>query len=112
MGPFAAGQVIVLPFPFSDLSRSKFRPASLLAGAGRSDWIACQITSNPYADSRAIVLGASDFAEGGLQRESFVRPSKLFTAHEGLFTSVAGRVRSELLGAARAAVVAMISGQG
>jgi mRNA interferase MazF len=37
MGTFTAGQVILLPFPFSDLSRSKFRPALRLADAGRED---------------------------------------------------------------------------
>jgi len=49
MGAFAAGQVVVLPFPFSDLTRNKFRPALLLADARRGDWIACQITSNAFA---------------------------------------------------------------
>lgn len=29
MGTFAAGQVVVLPFPFSDLSRKKLRPGKL-----------------------------------------------------------------------------------
>jgi mRNA interferase MazF len=56
MGPFAAGEVVLIPFPFSDLSRNKLRPVLLLANAGREDWIACQITSNPYSDSRAITL--------------------------------------------------------
>jgi mRNA interferase MazF len=37
MGPSAAGQVIVVPFPFSDLSGQKFRPALILADAGRGD---------------------------------------------------------------------------
>ena len=50
--------VVVLPFPFSDLSRNKYRPALVLADAGRGDWIACQITSNPYSDPRALALRA------------------------------------------------------
>lgn len=60
MGAFAAGQVVLLPFPFSDLTRSKLRPALLLADAGRDDWIACQITSNPlcrHARDRARARG-------------------------------------------------------
>lgn len=65
MGVFAAGQVVIMPFPFSDLSRNKYRPALLLADVGRMDWIACQITSNPYADSNAIVLDSSHFDQGG-----------------------------------------------
>lgn len=71
MGAFAAGQVVVVPFPFSDLSRSKYRPALLLADAAKGDWIACQITSNPYADLRAVEITSEDFVIGGLQRTSY-----------------------------------------
>jgi mRNA interferase MazF len=39
MGPFATRQVILLPFPFSDLSASKLRPALVLAPAGKGDWV-------------------------------------------------------------------------
>jgi mRNA interferase MazF len=53
----AAGKVILVPFPFSDLSQSKLRPAVVLAGVGRGDWILCQVTSNPYGDPLAIPLG-------------------------------------------------------
>jgi len=108
MGPFAAGQIALLPFPFSDLTRSKLRPALLLAPVGRGDWIACQITSNPYADPHAITLEGAAFAEGGLHRVSFVRPGKLFTAHETLFQGVAGRLHQEMLNVAREAVVVLI----
>jgi len=50
MGAFAAGQVVVLSFVFSDPTRNKFPPALLLADVGRGDWIACQITSNAFAE--------------------------------------------------------------
>ncbi len=39
MGTFAAGQVVIVRFPFSDLSASKLRPAVVLAEAGRGDWM-------------------------------------------------------------------------
>ncbi len=65
MGVFAAGQVVVMPFPFSDLSRSKYRPALLLADVGHRDFIACQITSNPYSDSCAVTLDDNHFDQGG-----------------------------------------------
>ena len=110
MGAFAAGQVVLLAFPFSDLSRSKFRPSLLLAPAGRGDWIACQITGNSYADPRAISLTDAAFASGGLQRPSFVRPGKLFTAHESLMESAVGEVLPDALARVRAAVVALLQG--
>ena len=34
----SAGSVVLVPFPFSDLSQSKLRPAVVLADAGRGDW--------------------------------------------------------------------------
>jgi mRNA interferase MazF len=49
MGAFAAGPVVVLPFPFSDLTRNKLRPALLLADAGRGNWIACQFADRVSA---------------------------------------------------------------
>lgn len=90
MGAFAIRQVILLPFPFSDLSANKLRPALLLAAAGKGDWVLCQITSNPYADPRAVELPETAFADGGLQRISYARPGQLFTANESLFRSMAG----------------------
>jgi mRNA interferase MazF len=87
--------VILLPFPFSDLSASKLRPALLLASAGRGDWLLCQITSNPYADPHAVMLQDEDFAEGSLQRVSYARAGKLFTAHESLFQRAVGSLKPE-----------------
>ena len=62
-----AGAVVLVPFPFSDLSQAKLRPAVVLASVGRGDWILCQITSNPYGDTRAIMLEDASFAAGGLR---------------------------------------------
>lgn len=95
MGAYSTRQVILLPFPYSDLSAQKMRPALLLADAGRGDWVLCQITSKPYADSSAIKLTQTAFEQGSLQRISYARPSKLFTANESLFAGVAGCIKIE-----------------
>lgn len=52
----SAGAVVLVTFPFSDLSETKLRPAVVLARASRSDWILCQITSKTYSDSRAVEI--------------------------------------------------------
>jgi len=70
------GIVVFVRFPFSDLSSSKRRPAI--------------VTSNPYGDRAAVALNATSFESGGLGRESFARPGKLFTANQSLAVSVAG----------------------
>ena len=92
MGAPTAGEVGVIPFPFSDLTQSKVRPALCLADAGRGDYVLCQITSQPYGDPLALKLDDQDFATGGLHVESFVRPGKLFTADANLILSTEGKL--------------------
>ena len=108
----AAGSVVLVPFPFSDLSESKRRPAVVLADAGRGDWILCQITSKPYADARAVELADTDFAHGSLRLVSYARPAKLFTAHESLFVSEAGMLSAGSLKRITDEVVSVIQRSG
>jgi mRNA interferase MazF len=88
-----AGAVVLVPFPFSDLSQAKLRPAIVLADVGRDDWILCQITSTPYGDPRAIALVDDDFATGSLRIASYARPGKLFTAHRRLMVTHIGQLK-------------------
>ncbi len=104
----AAGEVVLVPFPFSDLSQAKVRPAVCLADAGRGDWVLCQITSSPYGDPAAIPLDAPDFASGGLLMSSFARPGKLFTAHAGLMVRSVGALTPTAFARVLSAVVAML----
>lgn len=107
MGVFAAGSIVVVPFPFSDLSQSKLRPAVVLASVGRSDWILCQTTSNRYGDSTAIELTKNDFSRGALRVTSCARPGKLFTAHESLITVEVGELSPLTFNKIREAVIAL-----
>ena len=88
-----AGAVVLIPFPFSDLSQSKLRPAIVLADAGKSDWVLCQVTSKSYADSKAIKLSKTDFASGSLKVVSYARPGKLFTASSDLMVARVGDLK-------------------
>ena len=108
MGTPTAGSIVLVPFPFSDLSQSKRRPAVVLANAERGDWILCQITSKSYADARAVELTDDDFEQGSLQLVSYARPAKLFTAHESLFVSEVGVLRAESLKRITDQVVSLI----
>lgn len=87
-----AGSVVLVPFPFSDLSQAKLRLAVVLANAGRGDWVLCQITSNPYGDPCLVELTDADFSSGSLRLGSCARPGKLFTANETLMSVQAGKL--------------------
>jgi len=104
----ATGPVVLVPFPFSDLSQSKLRPAIVLADAERGDWILCQVTSKSYADARAVELANDDFQHGSLRLVSYARPAKLFTAHASLFVSEEGVLNAESLKRITDEVVALI----
>jgi mRNA interferase MazF len=104
----AAGEVVLVPFPFSDLSQSKVRPAVCLADAGRGDWVLCQITSSPYGDPAAVPLGGADFGSGGLLVASFARPGKLFTAHAALMVRSVGVLNPGAFSRVLSAVVALL----
>jgi mRNA interferase MazF len=108
MGTFATGQVVIVHFPFSDLTASKLRPAVVLAEAGHGDWILCQITSKSYGDKKAISLDSPDFASGSLRLTSYVRPGKLFTAHNTLIANQVGELQPGKFFAIRDAVVQLI----
>lgn len=97
MVTFTAGAVVLVRFPFSDLSQTKLRPAVVLADAGRGDWILCQITSKPYGDVRAIRLEDTSFSAGSLRVLSFARPAKLFTANRDLMVSEVATLKSQSL---------------
>lgn len=91
----SAGAVVLVPFPFSDLTKSKLRPAVVLADAGRGDWILCQVTSNPYSDVHAVPVPDEDFVTGSLRVVSYARPGKLFTANHDLMVAQVGTLKSE-----------------
>jgi mRNA interferase MazF len=91
----AAGDVVVVRFPFSDLSNTKLRPAVVLANAGRGDCKLSQATSNPYGGTSAIEVRNASFSIAGLPVTSYARPGKLFTASQGLMGFRAGTLRAE-----------------
>jgi len=97
MGKFVKGDIVVLPFPFSDLSASKRRPAFVVAIASANDVILAQITSSSFSDSYAVELADKDFSSGGINVASYIRPNKLFTADINIIAYKAGNVKIEKL---------------
>ena len=75
MGKPVAGEVVVIPFPQTDLKTGKPRPALVLVDLPGDDLILCQITSQARHDGFSIPLAAADFDHGSLSVASFVRPN-------------------------------------
>jgi mRNA interferase MazF len=97
VGGFVKGDVVVVLFPFSDLSSAKKRPALVVAALDGDDVILCQITSQRIADQYAILLIDNHFSSGSLQRESNVRPNRLFTADTRIIQYRVGHLKDQTI---------------
>ena len=104
----SVGTVVLVGFPFSDLSRSKLRPAVVLADTGRSDWVLCQVTSQPYTDPLAVQVTNSDLVSGAFRKDSYARPGKLFTANAGIMTKQIGELKAEKLEEIVKAIISLL----
>ena len=94
MAKFIKGDIVVLPFPFSDLSSSKRRPALVLADLQGDDIILCQITSKINNDNYGVALDNTNLTSGKLLVESNIRPNRLFTADKKLILYTLGHINS------------------
>jgi mRNA interferase MazF len=108
VGRFVKGEVVVLPFPFSDLSASKRRPALVITPLQGDDVILCMITSRAVRDSNAMPITNDDFASGGLSRDSNIRPTRLFTADSRIILRSVGRLSNEKMEEVVDAIVKII----
>ncbi len=97
MERFVKGDVVVVPFPFSDLSATKRRPALVLVSLTGDDYILCQITSETRKDEYATALENKDFKVGSLNKPSTIRPNRLFTADRSIISYKVGSLKENKL---------------
>lgn len=94
--PIARGTVVLVPFPFTDLSGAKQRPALVVSPPGfhAVDLILCAITSQvpPQLSRWEVALGSSDVQGQRLPKPSIVRVGKLFAMHRTLIRGRYGQV--------------------
>lgn len=104
MGKPVIGEVVVLPFPQTDLQVGKRRPALVVADLAGDDLILCQITTQSRRDSHSVPLANSDLESGRLNVDSFIRPNRLFTVDHAVIIYSVAKVKSSKLDEARAKI--------
>ena len=84
---YRRGDIVLVSFPFTDLSSSKRRPALVVSpdsfNQAMQDVVLAAITSQGVADN-ALTIEPGDCVDGILQKKSVVMPAKLFTMHTAL----------------------------
>jgi len=108
MGKFMKGDVVVVPFPFSDLTESKRRPALVIAELDGDDVILCQITSQAVKDKYAVALVDNNFETGELKQISNIRPNRIFTADKNIILYKIGHLKKEKINEVIEAIIKII----
>jgi mRNA interferase MazF len=95
---FNQGDVVLVPFPFTDLSAVKQRPALVLSplrlNKVRNDVVVAAITSQipEIIAEDELLLSDTDLRTAGLPKASIIKLGKIFTIHQGLIRKKLGRV--------------------
>lgn len=108
MERFVKGDLVVVPFPFSDLTGTKKRPALVVADLGGDDRILCQITRQP-GDGHSIQITQADCDDGTLLNTCNVRPGKIFTADKRIIIRRAGHIRPEIVNNITTKIIEVLS---
>lgn len=89
---YDAGDLLLVPFPFTDLSSNKLRPVlALTAPDPQGDFTACPVTSrNRWTNAKPLL--PTDMASGSLPRASWVRTDHVVTLHLDLVVKTFGSV--------------------
>lgn len=108
MEEFIKGDVVVVPFPFSNLTSYKRRPALVVINLPGPDIVLCQITSqNREGDLFSIELKIEDWQNGGLKKLSYIRPDRIFTAEKSIILYRAGTILPVKLAEVRESFISM-----
>jgi len=88
--------IILIPFPYSDLSSSKQRPALIISNSKMNkmeDVICCLITRNPSID--CFLINKNIFEEGKLPFKSWIKPYRIFTVHKKIIKKKLCRINKK-----------------
>lgn len=91
--------IVLLPFPFSDMEGSKVRPALVLSNdnfnESPADCIMLPLTSVIKPDACSVILRPEDLSAGELLKKSRVKVDKVFCVEKGLVLMRIGSLSSE-----------------
>lgn len=89
------GDLVLIPFPFSDLQSAKKRPVMVLTPPDRhADFIGLAITSVEQ-QSQALHVGQANLVRGALPKPCWIRFDKVFTLSEISIVKTFGAVSPE-----------------
>ncbi|MEK6826804.1 MAG: type II toxin-antitoxin system PemK/MazF family toxin [Nanoarchaeota archaeon] len=96
---YKQGEIVIVPFPFSDLSSVKQRPVLILSkntdNETAEDVITCGVTSNIKDSKYSVLFENKNLIEGEIPKPSRVKVDKLFTISQNIIKKKVGRINKE-----------------
>lgn len=111
-----AGQIVVTPFPHTDLSGAKLRPVLLLRQASPrfDDWLVCMVSSQvqqAQTDLDEFIRADDvDYADSGLKVPSVLRISRLAVVDGAVLLGAIGEISPARLISVRKRLAAWVLG--
>jgi mRNA interferase MazF len=94
------GDLLLIPFPFTDLSAAKRRPVLALTAADNyGDFIALPVTSRPQIE-HGLAIAAADLLNGSLPAASWIRTNRIVTLNASIVIKIVGRVSDQIVATA------------
>ena len=84
--------IVLIPFPFTDLSSQKIRPALLLTSSKTADVILCMISTKKHS---AFDIKITPTNKNGLKHISYARSNKIATIDKKLVLAKLGALESK-----------------
>jgi mRNA interferase MazF len=109
------GDVVLVPFPFTDLSTAKQRPALVVSADWfneiRHDRVLVALTSQipDTLEDDQYSLSHADITDAGLPKPSMVKLGKIFTIEQGLIRKTLGALSQPTMKAISQALARVLS---
>lgn len=98
---FEQGEIVFIPFPFTDLSSTKKRPVLILSRTDynkrSADFISCGITSNIKDADYSVLIENKDLSTGLLPKPSRIKINTVFTLEKSIAIKSFGKVKEHVM---------------
>ena len=96
---FKPGDIVGLPYPFSDLTSRKKRPVLILTRTDyRGDFMGLAITS-VLTEDNSVSIENSDMKDGFMPKKSWIRYDKIFTLSTSTVVRRYGSIKEDVFSA-------------
>lgn len=113
--PYSPSQrdIVLVPYPFSDLSQAKYRPAIVMSNdiynRKFKDFIAIPLTTNPNIRDHTIPVTSKEMTTGSLTAASVAKVDKIFSLEQKLIVKTYGQLRQDVFDKIRTELIKLVN---